>query len=77
MRPRAPSARRARLLRIAITAVFSLGMTAAATLSIAVSLSIPELDVLGQVLRWVAAAAWLAVGAGAVAEARAGLRAAR
>ncbi|MFS4108032.1 tellurite resistance/C4-dicarboxylate transporter family protein [Streptomyces sp. PD-S100-1] len=57
--------------------VFPLGMTAAATLSIAVSLHMPELDVLGQVLLWVAAAAWLAVGAGAVAEARADLRAAR
>ncbi|MGW0813520.1 tellurite resistance/C4-dicarboxylate transporter family protein [Streptomyces viridiviolaceus] len=54
--------------------VFPLGMTAAATLSVAAAVDVPWLDGPGQVLLWVAVAAWLAVAAGAVVSARAALR---
>ncbi|MFJ2232735.1 tellurite resistance/C4-dicarboxylate transporter family protein [Streptomyces sp. NPDC087859] len=54
--------------------VFPMGMTAAATLSVAAALDVSWLRTPGQVLLWIAVAAWLAVAAGAVASARAGLR---
>ncbi|MFF8094288.1 tellurite resistance/C4-dicarboxylate transporter family protein [Streptomyces sp. NPDC016675] len=54
--------------------VFPLGMTAAATLSVAAAVDVPWLDAPGQVLLWIAVAAWLAVAAGAVLQARTGLR---
>lgn len=54
--------------------VFPLGMTAAAVLSVAAVLDVPRLEGPGQVLLWIAVAAWLAVAAGALAEARAGIR---
>ena len=54
--------------------VFPLGMTAAAVLSVAAALDAPRLKGPGQVLLWIAVAAWPAVAAGAVATARAGLR---
>ncbi|MFB7597661.1 tellurite resistance/C4-dicarboxylate transporter family protein [Streptomyces sp. NPDC056160] len=54
--------------------VFPLGMTATAALSVATALHVPEFEGLGEVLVWVAVAAWLAVAAGAVAEARTELR---
>ncbi|MET7378116.1 tellurite resistance/C4-dicarboxylate transporter family protein [Streptomyces sp. NPDC005526] len=57
--------------------VFPLGMTAAATLSVAAVVGVPSLEVPGELLLWVAVAAWLAVGTGAVRDARAELRAAR
>ncbi|WP_316740172.1 tellurite resistance/C4-dicarboxylate transporter family protein [Streptomyces sp. MK7] len=53
--------------------VFPLGMTAAAMLSVASSLDIPQLTVPGEALLWVAVAAWVVVAAGAVADARAEL----
>ncbi|MFB7652239.1 MULTISPECIES: tellurite resistance/C4-dicarboxylate transporter family protein [unclassified Streptomyces] len=53
---------------------FPLGMTAAATLSVAAAIDVTWLDTPGQVLTWIAVAGWLAVAAGAVAQARAGLR---
>ncbi|MEU3658469.1 tellurite resistance/C4-dicarboxylate transporter family protein [Streptomyces sp. NPDC032940] len=56
--------------------VFPLGMTAAATLSVAAAVDVPWLDVPGQVLVWISVAGWLAVAVGAVASARAGLRSA-
>jgi len=52
--------------------VFPMGMTAAATLSVADAMDAPWLRVPGQVLVWVAVAAWLATAAGAVRSARAG-----
>ncbi|MFF8591309.1 tellurite resistance/C4-dicarboxylate transporter family protein [Streptomyces sp. NPDC015220] len=57
--------------------VFPMGMTAVAALSIAASLRAPALHVPGEALLWTAAAAWLAVAAGAVAEARTELRSVR
>ncbi|MFE0514438.1 tellurite resistance/C4-dicarboxylate transporter family protein [Streptomyces sp. NPDC058964] len=54
--------------------VFPLGMTSAATLSVAAALGIPWLRGPGEVLLWIAVAAWLAVAAGAVRSARAGAR---
>ncbi|MYR42835.1 tellurite resistance/C4-dicarboxylate transporter family protein [Streptomyces sp. SID5910] len=56
--------------------VFPLGMTAAATLSVAAVVDASWLEGLGQALVWIAVAAWLAVAVGAVASARAGLRSA-
>lgn len=56
--------------------VFPLGMTAAASLSVAAAVHVP-LRGLGEVLLWIAVAAWLAVAAGAVVDARAELRALR
>ncbi|MFF4273047.1 tellurite resistance/C4-dicarboxylate transporter family protein [Streptomyces sp. NPDC001536] len=53
--------------------VFPMGMTAAATLSVAAALDVSWLRTPGQVLLWIAVAAWVAVAAGAVASARAGL----
>ncbi|MCS0600137.1 tellurite resistance/C4-dicarboxylate transporter family protein [Streptomyces sp. LP11] len=52
--------------------VFPMGMTAAATLSAAAVLPVPWLRVPGEVLVWVAVAAWLVVAAGAVRAVRAG-----
>ncbi len=57
--------------------VFPLGMTAAATLSVAAAVGAPWLDGPGQALLWVAVTAWLAVAAGAVVAARAELRSVR
>ncbi|MFR0357762.1 tellurite resistance/C4-dicarboxylate transporter family protein [Streptomyces sediminimaris] len=54
--------------------VFPLGMTAVAVLSATTSLGAPWLRGPGQVLLWIAVAVWAAVAAGAVADARAGLR---
>jgi len=54
--------------------VFPLGMTAAAVLSVAAALDSPRLKGPGEVLLWIAVAAWLAVAAGAVAAARGGVR---
>lgn len=54
--------------------VFPLGMTATAALSTAAALGIPWLEGPGQVLVWIAVAAWLAVGAGAVNSARSAVR---
>ncbi|MFJ6982314.1 MULTISPECIES: tellurite resistance/C4-dicarboxylate transporter family protein [unclassified Streptomyces] len=50
--------------------VFPLGMTATAVLSVADALDLPGLKGLGQVLLWIAVAAWLVVAAGAVTAAR-------
>ncbi|MFE0858888.1 hypothetical protein ACFW3J_36710, partial [Streptomyces mutabilis] len=46
------------------------------TLSVAAAVDLPWLDAPGQALLWVAVAAWLAVAAGAVFQARAGMRSA-
>ncbi|WP_320782044.1 tellurite resistance/C4-dicarboxylate transporter family protein [Streptomyces sp. CRN 30] len=54
--------------------VFPLGMTAAATLSVAAAVEEPWLKGPGQVMLWIAVAAWLAVAAGAVLSARDALR---
>ncbi|MEU6141256.1 tellurite resistance/C4-dicarboxylate transporter family protein [Streptomyces sp. NPDC047081] len=54
--------------------VFPMGMTAAATLSIAAVLDVSWLEGPGRALLWIAVAAWLAVAAGAVVAARADLR---
>ncbi|GAA3953492.1 tellurite resistance/C4-dicarboxylate transporter family protein [Streptomyces marokkonensis] len=54
--------------------VFPLGMTAAATLSVAAVIDVPWLEAPGQALLWISVAAWLVVATGAVAQARAGLR---
>lgn len=54
--------------------VFPMGMTAAAALSVSTAMDVSWLRAPGEVLLWIAVAAWLAVGAGAVAEGRAGLR---
>jgi hypothetical protein len=54
--------------------VFPLGMTAAATLSVAAAVDVPWLRGPGRVLLWIAVAAWLAVCAGAVLNGRAELR---
>ncbi|MEV3998617.1 tellurite resistance/C4-dicarboxylate transporter family protein [Streptomyces halstedii] len=54
--------------------VFPLGMTAAATLSVATAVSAPWLTHPGRALVWVAVAGWLTVAAGAVAAARTDLR---
>ncbi|MFI8949287.1 tellurite resistance/C4-dicarboxylate transporter family protein [Streptomyces sp. NPDC053750] len=56
--------------------VFPLGMTAAATLSVAAVVDAPWLDAPGRALVWIAVAAWLAVAAGAVVSARTELRSA-
>jgi tellurite resistance protein TehA-like permease len=52
--------------------VFPLGMTAVAMLSVATAVGVPWLEGPGRVLTWVAVAAWLWVGAGALRSARAG-----
>ena len=57
--------------------VFPMGMTAAATLSVAAALEVSWLRTPGQVLLWIAVAVWLAVAAGAVGAARAGVGALR
>ncbi|MCL8011683.1 tellurite resistance/C4-dicarboxylate transporter family protein [Streptomyces sp. AS02] len=46
--------------------VFPMGMTAAATLSVATAVDVPWLRTPGEALLWIAVAAWLAVTAGAV-----------
>ncbi|AZQ36871.1 hypothetical protein EJ357_28290 [Streptomyces cyaneochromogenes] len=46
--------------------VFPMGMTAAATLSVATAVDVPWLRTPGEALLWTAVAAWLAVTAGAV-----------
>ena len=46
--------------------VFPMGMTAAAALSVATAVDVPWLKTPGEVLLWIAVAAWLAVTAGAV-----------
>ncbi|MDT9699034.1 tellurite resistance/C4-dicarboxylate transporter family protein [Streptomyces sp. P17] len=51
--------------------VFPLGMTAAATLSVAAAVDVSWLEGPGEVLLWIAVAAWLAVAVGAVREERA------
>ncbi|NEA99886.1 tellurite resistance/C4-dicarboxylate transporter family protein [Streptomyces sp. SID13726] len=54
--------------------VFPMGMTAAATLSVCAAVDVSWLRTPGEVLLWMAVAAWLAVAAGAVDEARTALR---
>lgn len=54
--------------------VFPIGMTAAAVLSASAALDVPWLKGPGQVLLWIAVAAWVAVAAGAVTSARVGIR---
>ncbi|MEV1066764.1 tellurite resistance/C4-dicarboxylate transporter family protein [Streptomyces sp. NPDC050263] len=54
--------------------VFPMGMSAAATLSVAAAVDVPWLRGPGEVLLWVAVAAWLVVAAAAVTVARAALR---
>ncbi|MGW1272764.1 tellurite resistance/C4-dicarboxylate transporter family protein [Streptomyces sp. NPDC002491] len=54
--------------------VFPMGMTAAATLSVAAAVDLPSLEGPGEALLWVAVAAWLVVAAAAVGSARAGVR---
>ncbi|MGW5128338.1 tellurite resistance/C4-dicarboxylate transporter family protein [Streptomyces sp. NPDC004069] len=56
--------------------VFPMGMTAAASMSVAAAAGVPSRG-LGEVLLWVAVAAWLAVATGAVLDARTELRALR
>ncbi|KUL38731.1 tellurite resistance/C4-dicarboxylate transporter family protein [Streptomyces regalis] len=46
--------------------VFPMGMTAAATLAVATAVDVPWLKTPGEVLLWIAVAAWLAVTAGAL-----------
>ncbi|PWI17553.1 hypothetical protein DI272_27850 [Streptomyces sp. Act143] len=53
--------------------VFPMGMTAAATMSVAAALEVSWLKTPGEVLLWIAVAVWLAVASGAVAAARAGI----
>ncbi|CAL9549434.1 hypothetical protein [Streptomyces sp. enrichment culture] len=55
--------------------VFGAAVTAAAALAVAAALDAPWLDVVGEVLLWVAVALWLACTAWAIAAARAGSRA--
>ncbi|MEV0170674.1 tellurite resistance/C4-dicarboxylate transporter family protein [Streptomyces sp. NPDC050803] len=57
--------------------VFPMGMTAAATLSVAAALDVSWLETPGEVLLWIAVAAWLAVAAGAVTTARADIESIR
>ncbi|MFH0516711.1 tellurite resistance/C4-dicarboxylate transporter family protein [Streptomyces sp. M41] len=45
---------------------FPMGMTAAATLSVAAAVDVPWLEAPGEVLMWIAVSAWLAVAVGAV-----------
>lgn len=54
--------------------VFPMGMTAAATLSVAAVLDVSWLEIPGEALLWIAVAAWLAVAAGAAVKARAAVR---
>ncbi|MER6954859.1 tellurite resistance/C4-dicarboxylate transporter family protein [Streptomyces sp. NPDC000618] len=54
--------------------VFPMGMSAAATLSVAAEVDVPSLEGPGEVLLWVAVAVWLAVAAAAVTVAFAALR---
>ncbi|MEU1192301.1 tellurite resistance/C4-dicarboxylate transporter family protein [Streptomyces sp. NPDC005859] len=55
--------------------VFPMGMTAAATLSVAAAADVPSLKGPGEVLLWVAVAAWLVVAAAALSEALTSLKA--
>ncbi|WP_264924896.1 tellurite resistance/C4-dicarboxylate transporter family protein [Streptomyces sp. A012304] len=54
--------------------VFPMGMTAAATLSVAAAVDVPWLKGPGQALLWIAVAAWLVVAARAVRSGRASVR---
>ncbi|MFD5710651.1 hypothetical protein OQI_20155 [Streptomyces pharetrae CZA14] len=54
--------------------VFPMGMTAAATLSVASAVGVPWLDGPGEVLLWIAVAAWVAVAVRAAVAARAAVR---
>ncbi|MGW2616179.1 tellurite resistance/C4-dicarboxylate transporter family protein [Streptomyces sp. NPDC001500] len=54
--------------------VFPMGMTAAATLSVADAVDVPRLQGPGEALLWVAVAAWLAVAVAAVARGGAAVR---
>ncbi|WP_308119704.1 hypothetical protein [Streptomyces sp. MBT84] len=54
--------------------VFSMAMTAVASLSVATALGVPWLRDLGRVLLWIAVAAWCVVLAGAVLSASGGVR---
>ncbi|MBZ9639715.1 tellurite resistance/C4-dicarboxylate transporter family protein [Streptomyces sp. PSKA30] len=54
--------------------VFPMGMTAAATLAVAAAVDVSWLEWPGEVLLWIAVAAWLAVAVGAVAAARQAVR---
>lgn len=54
--------------------VFPMGMTAAATLSVAAAVDVSWLEIPGEVLLWIAVAAWLAVAAGAVLKTQAAIR---
>ncbi|MFD7278952.1 tellurite resistance/C4-dicarboxylate transporter family protein [Streptomyces sp. NPDC059862] len=54
--------------------VFPMGMTAAATLAVAAAVDVSWLEWPGEVLLWIAVAAWLAVAVGAVAAAREAVR---
>ncbi|PPS78052.1 MULTISPECIES: hypothetical protein [Streptomyces] len=57
--------------------VFAAAVTAAATLAVAAALDVPWLDVAGEVLLWIAVAAWLGCTAWALASARAAARRSR
>ncbi|MEU0166264.1 hypothetical protein ABZ214_12520 [Streptomyces iakyrus] len=57
--------------------VFAAVVTAAATLAVAAALDVPWLDAAGEVLLWIAVAAWLGCTAWAVTSARAGARRSR
>ncbi|MFF3498718.1 tellurite resistance/C4-dicarboxylate transporter family protein [Streptomyces sp. NPDC003247] len=54
--------------------VFPMGMTAVAALSVADAVDAPSLEGPGQVLLWIAVAAWLAVATGALMTGRASVR---
>ncbi|MEU3980318.1 hypothetical protein AB0F77_09430 [Streptomyces sp. NPDC026672] len=56
---------------------FPMGMTAAATLSVAAAVGVPWLRGPGQALVWIAVAVWVAVAAGALLTARAAIGSAR
>ncbi|MFE7898919.1 hypothetical protein ACFU3E_15640 [Streptomyces sp. NPDC057424] len=57
--------------------VFAAAVTATAALAVAAALDVPWLDVAGEVLLWIAVAAWLGCTAWALASARAGARRSR
>ncbi|MFD5568078.1 tellurite resistance/C4-dicarboxylate transporter family protein [Streptomyces cadmiisoli] len=54
--------------------VFPMGMTAAATAAVASTMDVPWLDVPGEVLLWIAVAAWLAAAVGTLTAAREAVR---
>ncbi|MGW2423761.1 hypothetical protein ACWC0C_31675 [Streptomyces sp. NPDC001709] len=61
-------------LRARWATVFPMGMTAAATLSVASAVGVAWLSRAGRVLLWAAVAVWLVVAADAVLAARTGVR---